>query len=151
MPETLLCGQVANAAAPATAAGEFYYLSSGYGNAAGTATPLLIETDDIPPAGPNGRTNMRRVAVPVRYAAAAEIKSTVITDFVREETGVTQTYPSPAQEQEDVIDVAFARVGTTCRVRIEVLDCAGRVTIFTPTVSHKPMTGAAARVVETVT
>lgn len=149
MPEHAFCGQVANAAAPSGGAAELYVVSEGFGQPVGTDTPLLYESEDVPPAGPNGRFLLRRVSVPHRYAAACSIRVTVITDFVRVESAVTKTYVSPAEEQEDVIDVMVARTVTVVRVRIEVTSRSGRVTIFTPSAVGKPMTTGAPMVVET--
>lgn len=150
MAETLFLGQVDNAAAPASPAAELYYLSGSYGSSVGTDVPLLIETADVPPAGPGGRFKARRVLVPVRFAAACSLRVTVISDFVRTEAAVTRTYTSPAQEQEDVIEVPIARVLTTLRVRLEVVSRAGRVAIFTPSVVGMPVTTGTAFAVEAV-
>jgi hypothetical protein len=149
MAEHLFCGQVANLAAPSGGAAELYVLSESYGQAIGTDTPLLIETEDIAPAGPGGRFLLRRVYVPIRYVAACSVHVTVFTDYVRVERAITKTYTSPAQEQEDVIEVAVAHTCTVVRVRVEVTSRNGRVSVFTPTYGGKPMTAAAPAVVET--
>lgn len=149
MAETLVLGQIVNSAAPNTAGAACYYLSDGYGLPVGDDTPLLVETNDIAPSGQGGRFNLRRGLVPIRYGAACAVRNTLITDFVRLEAAQTKTYTSPPVEQEDVIEVLVARPCTTVRSRIEVLERAGRVTIFTPSAVGKGMTTGAAMVVDT--
>ncbi len=149
MPETLVLGQIANSAAPATAAAEVYFLSDGYGSPVGDDTPLLVETNDVAPAGQGGRFLLRRGLAPIRYAAGCSIRSTLITDFVRDEAAQTKVYASPPREQEDVIEINVARPVTTVRARLEVTQRSGRVTIFTPSAVGKGMTTGAPFVVET--
>lgn len=149
MTERLLLGQVANEAAPASAAAELYLYSDGYGQSTGTDTPLLVETNDIALAGSGGRFLLRRILVPVRYGAACTVRITPITDFVRIETALSKSYAAPAQEQEDVIEVPIARTCNVYRVRIEVTARQGRVSVFAPTAVGQPLTTGAAMVVET--
>lgn len=149
MTERLLLGQIGNLAAPNVAAAELYLFSTGYGMPVGDDTPLLIETTDAPLAGPGGRFLLRRLLVPIRYGAACTIRVTPITDFVRIETAVAKSYTSPAQEQEDVIEVPIARTCNVFRVRIEVTARQGRVNVFAPTPVGVGQTSGAPMVVET--
>lgn len=148
MPEVLVAGQVANAAAPSGGAAELYYLADeGYGAAYGTDTPLLIETDDVAPAGSTGICLVRRVEVPIRVDGTCAVRVTVVVDFSREVAQVTHTYDSPCM---DVAVIEVAQRCTAVRVRIEVTARTGRVTISQPDVVSRVLTGTAAEIVETV-
>lgn len=148
MPEVLCCGQVANLAAPSGGAAELYYLADeGYGAPVATDTPLLIETDDVTPAGPSGICLVRRVEVPIRCDGTAAVRVTVICDFSREVAQVTHTYDSPSM---DVAVIEVAQRTTAIRARIEVTARTGRVTISQPEVVARVLTGTAAEIVETV-
>lgn len=149
MTERLLLGQIANLAAPNVAAAEMYLYSTGFGSPVGDDTPLLVETVDVALTGPGGRFLLRRILAPIRYAGACTVRVTPITDFVRIETAVSKSYTSPAQEQEDVIEVPVARTCNVYRVRIEVTARQGRVSVFAPTPVGSGMTSGAPMVVET--
>lgn len=149
MTERLLLGQIANLAAPNVAAAELYLYSTGYGMPVGDDTPLLVETADIALAGPGGRFLLRRILQPIRYTGACTIRITPITDFTRIETAVAKSYTSPAQEQEDVIEIPIARACNVFRVRIEVTARQGRVSVFAPTPVGSGLTSGAPMVVET--
>lgn len=140
----LLLGQVDNAAAPSAAAAELYVLSTTYGNSVGTDVPLLIETQDVAPMGPSGVMLLRRVEVPVTYAAACTVQVTPILDFIQEGTVTSQVYGSPQQRTVDFLDGVVAQVGTSARARIEVLARSGPVEIAAPNLTFQPKARAGA-------
>lgn len=147
MTTHLLLGQIDTAATPASAAAELYVLSEGYGAAAGTDAPLLVESVDVAPAGQSGLTTLRRVYVPIEYGAACSVKVTPITDFNEELNPRTVAYASPATRTRDVIEVPVAASVTVVRVRVEVITRAGYLEVYTPNVGHVPRVSAAPIVV----
>lgn len=145
----LLLGQVDNAAAPSAAAAELYILSDGYGDSVGTDVPLLVETEDVAPAGPTGTVLFRRIEQPVTYDAACSIRLTPLVDFMQTVTATTKTYTSPDQRTIDFADGFLAQVGTTIRVRTEVLTRNGPVELAAPLVAGQVKTGVASAPVGT--
>lgn len=142
MAELLLLGQVDNIAAPASAAAELYVLSSGYGSPVGTATPMLIETADIAPAGPGGRVLWRRAMVPFLRENTTTIKVTAIADFDTEVASTSEVFQSPATIAKTMVNLPIANSCTYLRERIEVTALAGRVQVFAPTALVRPVKSA---------
>lgn len=150
MAETLMLGGVNNVAAPTGSPDPAvaWRLSESYGTPVdGAYVPLLVESTNLAPAGPVGRTIFRRIMVPFRYAGSVTLRVTPIVDLEKVQPSVSRTYTAPETPTQDVMEVALAVTGTYLRVRVEVLDRSGLVEVYTPTVAHRPLGSAATGVV----
>lgn len=150
--ELLLLGQVDDAASPAAAAGEAYVLSDGYGAPVGTATPGLVETPDIAPAGALARIKGRQVTALVGHQAACTILLTPIIDLNEELEGIAVAFPARTKYTREPVLCRFVRMLTYIRVRVEVMDSDGWVEVFTPIlgaeVDHDASVNAAGATIE---
>lgn len=151
MTQKLLLGQIANSAAPATAAAELYVMGETYGQSVGADVALLVETEDVAPAGSTGTAIGRRIEQPVTYDAAATVRLTPIVDFVQPSTVTDVAYTAPTRRTVDFADGFFAQVGTAFRVRTEVLTRNGPVELAAPTVGAQVKTLVASAPVGTNT
>lgn len=145
----LLVGQIANSATPNTAAAKLYILGTSYGQSVGTDVPLLVETEDVAPAGPTGTVLFRRIEQPVTYDAACRLQVTPVVDFMQTVTATGKTYTSPTIRTIDLLDGFLAQVGTTIRVRTEVVTRNGPIEIAAPLVAGQIKTGVASAPVGT--
>jgi hypothetical protein len=130
--ELLLVGQVDDAASPSAAAAEVYVLSEGYGTPVGLATPGLVETPDIAPAGALARIKGRQVTTVIGHQAACTIRLTPIIDLNEELDPIEVAFPARTKYMREPVLCRFVRMLTYARVRVEVLDCDGPVEVFTP-------------------
>lgn len=138
--ELLLLGQIDNASPPASAAGELYALSTGFGAPTGTATDLHITTTTVAPWGPIGSGYWRRAQVLVRYTAACTVTITPYADFDLPQTVTAKTYTSPAQSTIDSIDIFVAKRCTYVSLDIVVSGAQGYVEILGASAGGKALT-----------
>ena len=135
----LWLGQADNALVPVAGAGELYILTGAYGNAAGIDTPLLVETPDIAPQGPQGRLRLRRITVPIQLDAACTLRITPIVDYMKSFAPLIVSFGTPSRRERRVIQVKELGVCTVVRLRIEVLDREGLVEVYRPTLYYTPL------------
>lgn len=138
MPERLFAGEIATASPATGSAAQLYLLGTSYGSSVGTDVPLVVETQDVAPAGPIGLTLFRRVEVPIEYEGACTVSVTPIVDFTQVLTSTSKSYSSPPVRTRDVIDVALSKQGTAIRAIIAVTARNGRVALNTPSIASMP-------------
>lgn len=131
-------GAIGTAAPPVGDGAVLYLLSTQYGQAPGTDTPLVIETQDVAPMGPSGVCLFRYVEVPVVYDAACTVQITPIVDFNLPQPATSKTFPSPTQRTQAIVIVPISKAGTTIRALIEVIARQGPVQINTARVVSQP-------------
>lgn len=137
----LFLGEVADSASPASAAGSLYVLTGGYGLAAEDDTPLLIETPNIAPLGPQGRVRLRRIVVPIQYDAACTIRVTPIVDFNTTLPPATVSHSDPGERTRHLLQMKVLTACTTVRLKIEVVSRTGAVEVYRPSVFFSPLSG----------
>lgn len=137
----LFLGQIGDSRTVTSSAGALYVLSGGYGQSAGEATTLVLETPDIAPLGPQGRLRLRRIAVPFQYAAGCTVRVTPIVDYNTELDPVTVTHTDPTEVTRHVIQAKMMTACTVVRLRIEVTALAGAVEFYRPSLFFAPLSG----------
>lgn len=135
----LLLGQVDNAASPSAAAAELYTLTAGYGLATGDDALAVVETPDIAPLGELGRFRLRLLSCPVEYDAACRVRFTPIADYMTPMAPVTVALAAPGARRIEQVQAKVLRACTTIRLRVEVLERAGPVAVYTPMLYYTPL------------
>lgn len=142
MAETLLVGQVDDAAAPSAAAAKLYQRSLSYGSSAGNDVLLLVETPNRAPAGPLGRVVGRLISVPITYDNACSIRVTPIIDENTELAPTIKSFAAPSTRMVGRVELGFFKVLTLIRTRVEVLTRNGPVDVHTAQLGGTVIAGA---------
>lgn len=142
MSEYLLAGQIDTATPAANPAAELYVLSSGFGQAIGTDTPLLVETEDFAPAGQEGWTILKRIIVPFTYRGACTVRVTPIVDYNTLLTPAVFSFVAPAEESVGEVSAPASKRCRIVRARIEVTSRNAVVELGIPSALHALATSA---------
>lgn len=144
MASTLFVGEIGE---PSAGAGLWYLAEQTFGQQAasiGANGLLFLRTPPWAPYGIGGKLKLRRVYVPLAYSGRVTIAVTPIVDFDRRLPTITQGFARPAKRKVRILDVPAAAEATIIQAEVAVLDCDGRVEIFTPRYAHDPVSDAGA-------